>query len=215
LPVRVLSHLFRRLFLDSLQQAFERQQLQFFSALSPLAEPSAFARYLAPLRHTKWVVYAKPPFGGPQQVLDYLGRYTHRVAIANHRLVSLEDETVTFRWKDYRHHNKPKLMTLAVEEFIRRFLLHVLPNGFQRIRHYGLLGNCHRQAKLARCRALLAVLPPLLALPNASLNYRIRYALLTGGSLERCPSCQQGRMVRIEILPASWAGRSGPRKDSS
>jgi hypothetical protein len=130
LPVRVLSRLFRRLFLEQLQAAFEAGELDFFGALAGLADPAAFARHLRQLRRVEWVVYAKPPFGGPAQVLAYLGRYTHRVAIANSRLVSLTDSTVSFRWKDYRHHGKAKVMTLDAHEFIRRFLLHTLPDGF-------------------------------------------------------------------------------------
>jgi len=215
LPVRVLSRLFRRLLLDYLQTAFDRHQLHFFSALQSLTDPHAFTAYLAPVRTMEWVVYAKPPFGGPQQVLDYLGRYTHRVAIANHRLVSLEKDTVTFRWKDYRHHNKPKLMTLSADEFMRRFLLHVLPDGFQRIRHYGWLGNRHRVAKLARCRQLLdAVATPSLPTRNHT-DYRAHYEQLTGHSLERCPICQRGRMVWIERLTAVVTGDVGSREDTS
>jgi hypothetical protein len=129
LPVRVLSRFFRSRFLALLQEAFARHQLQFFSNLAPLTEAERFAAYLAPLRRTEWVVYAKPPFGGPQQMLDCLGRYTHRVAIANARLVSVENDTVRFRWRDSRHHNKRKLMPLSAAEFLRRFLLHVLPSG--------------------------------------------------------------------------------------
>ena len=151
--MRVLSLLFRRLFLEQLQAAFDAGQLHFFNALEALQSPDAFARYLAPVRKVKWVVYAKPPFGGPQQVLDYLGRYTHRVAIANQRLIDCVDGKVRFHWKDYRHDSRQKVMTLDVDEFIRRFLLHVLPSGFQRIRHYGLLANCCRAFKLARCRS--------------------------------------------------------------
>ena len=155
LPVRVLSARFRRLFLEYLQAAFDAGQLRFFSSLEHLRDPQAFLQYLAPLRKKKWVVYAKPPFGGPEQVLNYLGRYTHRVAISNNRLLSIDQGKVTFRWKDYRHHDQQKTMTLDAHEFIRRFLLHVLPDGFQRIRHYGFLGHRYRQAKLALCRQLL------------------------------------------------------------
>ena len=132
--MRVLSLLFRRLFLEQLQAAFDAGQLHFFNALEALQSPDSFARYLAPVRKVKWVVYAKPPFGGPQQVLEYLGRYTHRVAIANQRLIDCVDGKVRFHWKDYRHDSRQKVMTLDVDEFIRRFLLHVLPSGFQRIR---------------------------------------------------------------------------------
>jgi hypothetical protein len=157
LRVRVLSRLFRGLFLEFLQQAFDDGQLHFFSSFHPLQDPSAFSAYLAPLRQAEWVVYAKPPFAGPKPVLDYVGRYTHRVAIANNRLLDIEDGQVQFRYKDYRHDNQQKVMTLAADEFIRRFLLHVLPNGFQRIRYYGFLGNRYRQEKLQRCPRLLGM----------------------------------------------------------
>lgn len=136
LPVRVLSRLFRRLFLEQLLAAFESGRLHFFGEVADLAEPAAFSRLMAEARRLDWVVYAKPPFGGPKQVLSYLGRYTHRVAIANSRLLGMADGKVTFRWRDYRHHCKTKQMTLDADEFIRRFLLHTLPDGFHRIRHY-------------------------------------------------------------------------------
>ena len=146
LPVRVLSALYRRLFLEHLLAAFNSGGLCFFGDLTGLAEPTAFARRIAQMRMIDWVVYAKPPFGGPEQVLAYLGRYTHRVAIANSRITSLDNAQVAFRWKDYRHHDKTKVMTLAADEFIRRFLLHTLPDGFHRIRHYGFLANGCRPA---------------------------------------------------------------------
>jgi len=152
LPVRLLSRLFRRLFLAELRAAFAAGELGFFGPLAELAEPAAFARRLNELRQVEWVVYAKPPFGGPEQVLAYLGRYTHRVAIANSRLVTMSDGQVAFRWKDYRRHGRAKVMTLAADEFIRRFLLHTLPDGFHR---YGFLANGHRAAKLALCRRLI------------------------------------------------------------
>ena len=157
LPVRVLSRFFRRRFLELLAQAFDRGELEFFSALLELRERHAFRRYLDPLREKEWVVYAKAPFAGPEQVLDYVGRYTHRVAISNNRLLDIDDGTVTFRWKDYRAHGRTryKTMTLRTEEFMRRFLLHVLPSGFHRIRHYGLLANAHRKNQIATARELL------------------------------------------------------------
>jgi hypothetical protein len=156
LPVRVLSRLFRRLFLEALDHAFEAGKLCFFGQLAGLAEPHAFTKRLGELRRLDWVVYSKPPFGGPEQVLAYLGRYTHRVAIANSRLVSSSDGKITFSWKDYRQHGKSKLMTLDAHEFIRRFLLHSLPDGFHRIRHYGFLANGGRSDNVALCRRLLA-----------------------------------------------------------
>ncbi len=200
LPVRVLSRLFRRLFLTQLQAAFARGQLHFAGTLAALEDPAAFAQALEPLRGIDWVVYAKPPFGGPAQVLEYLGRYTHRVAISNHRLLSLDEGQVRFRWKDYRHHDRRKTMTLEAAEFLRRFLLHVLPAGFHRIRHYGWLGNRFRAVKLALCRQLL-VMPPVLPPPTAPRDYRDVYEALTGISLRVCPACQQGQMVWVASLP--------------
>jgi hypothetical protein len=202
LPVRVLSRLFRRLFLEHLDQAYATGQLQFSGALASLHDPHAFAAYLAPLRQSEWVVYAKKPFGSAQRVLDYLGRYTHRVALSNNRLVSMDHDQITFRWKDYRQHDKQKLMTLTPLEFIRRFLLHVLPSGLQRIRHFGFLGNRYRHAKLALCRHLLAMAPSP-PVPTPRLDYRDRYEQLTGQSLRVCPVCTHGQMHRVETLPAS------------
>jgi hypothetical protein len=200
LPVRVLSRLYRRLFLQRLQAAFDAGTLNFFGDIAALAEPAAFAAHLQPLRQVEWVVYAKRPFGGPQQVLDYLGRYTHRVAIANSRLVDCENGRVRFRWKDYRANDKSKVMTLDAAEFIRRFLLHVLPDGFRRIRHFGFLANAHRSSKLARVRAALNVPAP--TTRAAPVDYRERYALLTGRSLDICPCCG-GHMVEIATLSRS------------
>jgi len=192
LPVRVLSRLFRRLFLDELRAAFEAGHLGFFGELAILAEPNAFTRRLRELRRVEWVVYAKPPFGGPAQVLAYLGRYTHRVAIANSRLVSLANAEIAFRWKDYRHHGKAKLMTLAADEFIRRFLLHTLPDGFHRIRHYGFLANRRRAAKLALCRRLLDA--PSQASPAEQLQDAV-----SSHRPERCPTCG-GIMVMLAVM---------------
>jgi hypothetical protein len=215
LPVRVLSRFFRTRFLQLLQQAYERGQLQFFSSLQSLSEREAFCRYLEPLQHTEWVVYAKAPLAGPQQVLDYLGRYTHRVAICNHRLLDIEHGKVTFRYKDYRNGSRQKTMTVDAGEFIRRFLLHVLPIGLQRIRYYGFLGNRARADKLAQCRKLLQVSattpPPAPAQPCS--DYRDRYAALTGVSLHQCPNCQQGRMFIVGQLIAP--GTQAPRLDTS
>jgi len=205
LPVRVLSRFFRRRFLELLKQAFDLDQLQFFSALEELREREAFQRYLEPLRHKEWVVYAKAPFAGPQQVLDYLGRYTHRVAISNSRLLTIEDGHVTFRYKDYHDGDAQKTMSLTADEFIRRFVLHVLPPGFHRIRYYGFLGNRHRKEKLEQCRQLLHVVPELAPKTDtaASTNYRDRYEALTGVSLHICPACRRGRMLIIEqFLPS-------------
>jgi len=211
LPVRVLSRLFRRLFLAQLQDAFEAGRLRFFNALEPLQAPGAFARYLAPVRRAEWVVYAKPPFGGPQHVLEYLGRYTHRVAISNNRLIDFVDGKVSFRWKDYRHDSRKKVMCLDAQEFMRRFLLHVLPHGLQRIRHYGLLANRNRAVKLACCRRLLGEPAPAVQHPDAPLDYRERYEQLTGKSLRACPKCGHGRMVCIETFLPGALPRAPPR----
>ena len=192
LPVRVLSRLFRRLFLDELRAAFDAGQLGWFGDLGHLAEPAGFARRLRDLRRAEWVVYAKPPFGGPEQVLAYLGRYTHRVAIANSRLMTVTENDVAFRWKDYRHHGKSKVMALDADEFIRRFLLHTLPDGFHRIRHYGFLANGHRAAKLALCRELLAARPIIEpATPTEPKQAAIAF--------DRCPCCG-GAMITFAIL---------------
>jgi hypothetical protein len=205
LPVRVLSRLFRGLFLHELAKVFAAGQLVFFSTLLPLYERAAFLRYLAPRRSAEWVVYAKRPFAGPEQVLAYVGRYTHRIAIANSRLLAIDDGTVRFRWKDYRRGNHHATMTLTADEFIRRFLIHVLPHGFHRIRYYGFLGNRHRESKLARCRELLGM-------PRAeadaaesvpSPDYRDFYERLTGSSLKLCPACGHGQMIVTEVLQRS------------
>jgi Putative transposase len=189
LHVKVLSRLFRRLFLESLQKAFDSGKLHFCTALESLREPDAFAQLVARLKACEWVVYAKRPFAGPQQVLDYVGRYTHRVAISNNRLLDIENDQVRFQWKDYRHGDQIKTMTLSADEFIRRFLLHVLPDGFQRIRYYGFLGNRYRREKLEQCRHLLGMPTPV-EQPNplaAKMDYRDYYEKLTGQSLHQCP----------------------------
>ncbi len=203
LPVRVLSRLFRRLFLELLEKAFDDGQLKFFSSLQELQDRKAFLRYLAPIRKNEWVVYAKKPFAGPQQVLDYVGRYTHRVAISNNRILNIDDGQVTFRYKDYRHGSQQKTMSLSADEFIRRFLLHVLPEGFHRIRYYGFLGNRYRKEKLERCRHLLGMVPLQPDSPTevAELDYRDRYQALTGSSLWECPVCHRGRMIVIGEIP--------------
>jgi hypothetical protein len=165
----VLSRFFRRRFLEELENLHRDGQLKFFGEHIDLADPDAFADWLMPLRQCEWVVYAKRPFAGPEQVLAYLSRYTHRVAISNSRLVAADDRGVTFRWKDYREHGRTryKTMTLATEEFMRRFLLHVLPSGFHRIRHYGLLANANRKTQIATARELLHQPRPAAADPGA------------------------------------------------
>jgi len=199
LPVRVLSALFRRLFLQALEMAYAQSKLQFFGELEALRDPQAFAAFLAPLKKSPWVVYAKAPFGGPRYVLEYLGRYTHRVAISNRRLLALADSQVSFQWKDYRDGNQQKMMTVAAEEFIRRFLQHTLPPGFQRIRYYGFLANCHRARRLDLCRQLLAtaysdLLPQVCDCHDFS-------AALTGSKLRLCPQCGIGILSRFLVLP--------------
>jgi hypothetical protein len=201
LPVRVLSRLFRGLFLHYIEEACAAGKLTFHGSLQPLADRQNFKTLVKDCRKIEWVVYSKPPFGGPDQVLDYLGRYTHRVAISNDRLVRLEDGKVTFRWKDYRKGNKQKLMTLDAEEFIRRFLLHVLPRGFVRIRHFGFLANSRSKSKLARCRELLGVPQADPQQSSAPADWRASYEKLTGESLTICPACREGHMVMVAILP--------------
>ena len=199
LPVRVLSRMFRRLFLHYLEKAFVAGELTFFKSHRHLHEPAVFRRYLAPVWKTEWVIYTKRPFAGPGQVLDYVGRYTHRVAISNNRLVSMDNGKVSFRWKDYRDGDRQKTMTLDGEEFLRRFLIHVLPDGFHRIRYYGFLANCHRERKLALCRKLLGM-APMEPTADPPADYRDRFEALTGCSLHECPHCRTGIMVVIGCI---------------
>ena len=216
LPVRVLSRLFRRLFLEQLSAAYRAGQLQFFGNQAALADPKAFKDHLAPLRRTEWVVYAKRPFAGPEAVLAYLSRYTHRVAIANSRLVAFDDAGVTFKWKDYRAEGRKrgKLMTLAVDEFIRRFLIHVLPSGFHRIRHYGLFANGSRAENIARARQLLHVPEP----PRQPADIGCADDSEPQPSSYPCPCCG-GRMIVIETFERGCTPRHHPtqriRIDSS
>jgi len=189
---------FRGKYLDLLRRAFDRQELAFAGSVAGLADPTAFREFLATLRGEAWVVYAKPPFGGPEQVLEYLGRYTHRVAISNDRLAGVDEGVVRFRWKDYAHGNRVKTMALSAREFLHRFLLHVLPEGLVRTRHFGLLANRGRTAKLARCRALLAVPPP--ELPAAPESLAALMSRLTGRDITRCPVCRRGRLQRVGVF---------------
>jgi hypothetical protein len=201
LPVRVLSRLFRRLFLKKLMASHAAGRLYFFGNHTPLADAQAFAAYLAPLRKTEWVVYAKRPFGGPEAVLAYLSRYTHRVAISNSRLIAVGDNGVAFRWKDYRAdgRDRQKVMTLATGEFIRRFLIHVLPHGFHRIRHYGLFASGTRADNIARARELLAV-----ATPEGGST-----AAAVDPGKPACPCCG-GRMIIIEVFARGAMPRHRP-----
>jgi hypothetical protein len=207
LSVRVLSRLFRRRFLEELSKAHAAGQLQFFGEYAHLTDASAFADWLKPMRKCEWVVYAKRPFAGPEAVLAYLSRYTHRVAIANSRLIAMDERGVTFRWKDYRAKGKTrhKTMTLTTDEFMRRFLVHVLPSGFHRIRHYGLLANGGRRDNLARVRDLLQVAPANTEPMNAdALDKAIQPTFV-------CPDCGAA-MIIIEILARKQPIRAPPRQ---
>lgn len=187
LPVVALSRVFRGKFTAALRELFRRNKLQFHGSLQEIADAEAFRRFLRRLFATDWVVYAKPPFAGPEHVLRYLARYTHRVAISNHRLVALNDGRVSFRWRDYAHGNKQKIMTVSTHEFLRRFLLHVLPGGLVRIRHFGLFANRNRRAALERCRALLG------SAPVTEPSMRVEH---------RCPTCS-GIMLVVERISAA------------
>ena len=207
LPVRVLSRLFRRLFLAALADAHAEGRLAFFGEIEGLRRRQAFAAHLAPIKKKNWFVYAKPPFFGPEAVLAYLARYTHRVAIANSRLVALDERDVTFRYKDYRRNGQARhrTMTLAADEFIRRFLLHVLPKGFHRIGHYGLLASAGCKANIARARELIAAPMPAVdppgahdAEPDAATDHR-----------PPCPCCG-GRMILVEAFGRGGAPRGPP-----
>ena len=202
LPVGVLSPVFRGKFLSALEQAFRKHKLTLKGQLAELESPPAFAALLQNAAHRKWVVYVKRPFAGPAQVLTYLSRYTHRIAISNSRLLSLTDGRVTFRWRDYAHHRQMRAMTIDAEEFLRRFLLHVLPSRFVRIRHFGLLANRHRKQLLELCRThLQAKASPPLTLPD-----------------HLCRHCHRGTMRLVEMLsPAqmSWLLNTLPTEDSS
>jgi hypothetical protein len=197
LPVRMLSKLFRRLFLEKLVAMHVAGRLQFFGSYAHLADAQVFEAFLAPLKKTRWFVYAKRPFAGPKAVLAYLSRYTHRVAISNRRLISADDKAVTFKWKDYRIEggNRYKTMTLATDEFIRRFLIHVLPKGLHRIRHYGLFANGERAESIDRARQLLAV--P--ASPDQPANTQTADAGEPRTVSPPCPCCG-GRMIIIETF---------------
>jgi hypothetical protein len=213
-PVRALAKVFRGKYLDALRRAFRAGELVFSGSLATLADPGAFAAWLAQLRRHDWVVYAKRPFAGPEQVIEYLGRYTHRVAISNERIVRGDRGIVRFRWKDYADGGRVKLMALAAEEFIRRFLLHIVPDGFVRIRHFGLLANRTRKAKLARCRQVLDQPPAPAGRPRESVHALM--LRLTGLDIERCPVCQRGRLLITAILPpAPDPARPAPVWDTS
>jgi hypothetical protein len=212
LSVKVLSRLFRRLFLEGLARLHKASKLRFFGDLAKLADPNTFAAHLAPLRRTNWVVYAKPSFGGPEAVLAYLSRYTHRVAISNNRLVSADADTVAFNWKDYRikHSDRMKVMRLPTSEFIRRFLIHVLPSGFHRIRHSGFLANGIRRDRINKIRRLLDAMPE----PEQTRDEDRTDDPDAPNAHQPCPKCG-GAMIIVETflrgqLPQS---RAPPRED--
>jgi hypothetical protein len=207
LSVRVLSRLFRRLFLQKLVAAHHAGELQFFNGHAALADPQSFAAFLAPLRNSEWVVYSKRPFGGPKEVLRYLARYTHRVAISNRRLVACNEKGVTFKWKDYRLEGRERyrVMTLAADEFIRRFLMHVLPAGFHRIRYYGLLASGKRAENVARARELL--MPPII--PVDAIKASSPDAAEPQTADHSCPCCG-GRMIIIERFERGATPRYRP-----
>jgi hypothetical protein len=202
LPVKVLSRVFRGKFLALLRMAFRKGKLKFHGRLAELHGKAEFAAVLNQAHDREWVVYTKPPFGGPEQVLGYLANYTHRVAISNHRILSIADRNVTFRWKDYAHGNKKKQMTLTACEFLRRFFLHVLPKGFVRIRQFGFLANCKRKALLETCRRLLPQ-PPVIT--HAGADSSIEAPL--------CPACKTGHLQIVERFPNGLTGSH--RMDSS
>jgi hypothetical protein len=201
LPVRVLGSLFRRLFLTRLMALHQSGKLAFFGHLAQLADKRAFLRHVLPVKKKRWVVYAKPPFGGPEAVLAYLSRYTHRVAISNRRLIAFDEKGVTLRYKDYRHDGpeRQQVMTLATDEFIRRFLAHVLPRGFHRIRHYGILSSSARKTSIARARQLLNIAPP----PDDE------EAIEPDDGRPPCPRCG-GHMVVIEAFERWQQPRAPP-----
>jgi Putative transposase/Transposase zinc-binding domain len=211
LPVQVLGSRFRKLFLTDLKKAFQEGRLCFHGEMTGLGKPAAFEALCQRAGRMKWVVFVKPPFGGPEQVLKYLARYTHRVAICNRRLLSRENGRVTFAWKDYTGGNKIGTMTLDAVEFIRRFLLHILPSGFVRIRQFGFLANRARGKKLALCRALLGALPT----PTAIAGIANREGKIDEQDRKPCPVCGIGHMVRIGIIPPARICILLPRQDSS
>jgi len=199
-PVKALSRVFRAKFLDSLKKSFEQNKLLFVGQIVPLANAKSFGRLFNGLRKKPWVVYAKKPFGSPLHVLDYLGRYTHRVALSNDRICSLHNGEVTFAYRDRKNQDRRKLMTLDAEEFIRRFLLHVIPKGFMRVRHYGFLAN-HCKDCLSKCRQLMGLTPAPRQPPHRTTDELM--LALTGIDIHRCPRCLKGTLVWVSELAVS------------
>jgi hypothetical protein len=206
-PVRELSQAFRQRYLQGVRQAFARKELLFPGRLATLRDPESFAAFLEPVAAKDWVVYSQPPFGGPATVLEYLSRYTHRVALSNSRLQAIEDGRVTFTYRDRRDHNRQKELTVSATEFIRRFLLHVTPPGLCRMRHYGFLSNRAKEQQLPRCRTLLGQAEtPSVAVPPTATELLLR---LTGLDVRHCPQCGQGNMVRVGRLPKEAPPKGG------
>ena len=201
IPVHVLSCLFRGKFLDGLKKDYEAERLKFPGQIEELKEASAFKRLLTNLYCQEWVVYCRPPLKNPEKVMDYLGRYTHRVALSNDRLVKLEDNQVTFRWRDSADNNKIKFLTLEAFEFVRRFLLHVLPNQFVKIRYYGIMSHRSRKTKLSRCKKLLGVLIPEESKKGPKETWQDLLTRITGMDPRICPYCGKGKMIQRETLP--------------
>jgi hypothetical protein len=203
IPVRVMSALFRGKFLDYLKASFESGDLIFPGGIGHLGEPHVFESFRKQFYHKKWVVYCKPPFDAAKGVLQYLGRYTHRIAISNNRILTAEDGTVTFRWRDYSDDNKQKTMTLKADEFIRRYLLHVLPNRYVRIRHFGLLANRSRKDNIALCRELLGTRKTTEPEKEKKESWQEQLLRICGIDVTICPVCQKGRMFRVDdLLPS-------------
>jgi len=200
LPLKVLKKVFRGKFVAGLKDAFAQKRLRLAGSIQHLTRPNCFAAFVRKLHRHPWVVYAKPPFGGPEQVLRYLGRYTHRVAISNHRLVAFDGDNVTFRWRDYAHGNVQRTMTVSAEEFIRRFLLHVLPKSFVRIRHFGFMANYQRSTSFELCRRLLQMTPELPSPETGSAT-----------SARLCPTCQTPLTVVERLTPVQIAWRLVPK----
>jgi hypothetical protein len=201
IPVRVMSALFRGKFLGLLKNSFTSEDLVFPRGISHLQEPGTFESFRRHLYHKKWVVYCKPPFDGPKGVLQYLGRYTHRIAISNNRILTIRDGTVSFLWRDYADDNRQKTMTLQAGEFIRRFLLHVLPARYVRIRHFGLLANRSRKDNIASCRELLGTGKTVTTEKARQETWQEQLLRICGIDVTKCPVCQKGRMFRVALLP--------------
>ena len=200
IPVKVMSALFRGKFLDYLKKSYESEKLVFPGIIGPLAQPHALEVFRRRLYDKKWVVYCKPPFNGPRGVLKYLGRYTHRIAISNERIVKLQDGKVSFLWRDYADGDKKKVMTLEASEFIRRFLLHVLPHRFVKIRHFGLLANRKRKHNIALCREILGGCRIEVKNEDIPETWQERLLKVSGIDVTKCPVCKKGGMLRVEVL---------------